>query len=107
MSKYEEALKEIDRIPKCLNCKYDCPACARKEYKKILKEAVEKAEKWDEKETPKKIIDKFQCPNCGGSFCPCDSNDECPSAYCPHCGHKLDWPEIGLARNWIGVMVSE
>lgn len=65
----------------------------------LVKEACDKADKYDEKETPKKPIRiaihgliEYECPNeCEGkkkwSFVSKYQN------YCPNCGQKLDWSD--------------
>ncbi len=56
-----------------------------------LQEAVEKAKKYDEKETAMKPnnFDKeyfmYNCPNCS------KVNATFKFSYCPECGQKLDW----------------
>ena len=66
---------------------------------KVLQEAIEKANKYDDLRTPKKPIveidsyddydysdsyERHYCPNC---------KNEVDEAYCPACGQKIDWSE--------------
>lgn len=66
------------------------------EWAKILQEAVDKANKYDEKETPKKVkiknhgklfhIYESRCPNCNEKVIWEDNR-------CLECGQKLDWSD--------------
>ena len=64
-------------------------------YIDILQVAVEKAKKYDEKETPKKIIiKKYGDFNVGDYYCPhCNRkiNEEFEPKYCSDCGGSIDW----------------
>lgn len=99
MNKYQEAL-----IYFCNGCHHEYEEgnygqCKRVEgrcgHYKSLKEACDKAEKYDEKETPKKPLrfkDKFyislpKCPIC--KTIPHTGNQK----YCDECGQKLDWSD--------------
>lgn len=68
----------------------------------VLQEAVDKASKYDEKETPMKptIIDEpslhyiYYCPDCGATLM-VDRNKHPKHLfnYCGSCSKKLDWSE--------------
>lgn len=77
------------------------PSHLEKSYN-VLQEAISKAEKYDEKETGKKLVEKtkkkillgeehyeksYHCPSCDSEFV------FTPINYCPDCGQKLDWSE--------------
>ena len=59
-----------------------------------LQEAIDKANKYDDKETPKKfkkILDySVVCPSCGHHL---DKILGRNYDYCPTCGQKLDWSD--------------
>lgn len=90
MSKYQEAKNYYFKI----YIENHLGMLAR-HYIDILQEAVEKAEKYDEKETPKKIIiKKYYGFNVGDYYCPhcnCKINEEFEPKYCSECGQTLDW----------------
>ena len=68
-------------------------------YIDILQEAVDKANKYDEKEKPKKPIikrvkDEFNGEFYDYPFCPiCDSCVVHIHSYCDKCGQRLDWSD--------------
>jgi rubredoxin len=74
-------------------------------YYDVLREAVDKANKHDEKETPKKVVlhykhhlgtawgtfvSRITCPSCNRRL-----KDKIPNnqLFCPRCGQKLDWSD--------------
>lgn len=94
MSKYQEALDSVRKEVK---------ATFFDEYGKqwwttnrdddyrcnLLQEAIDKANKYDDKETPKEVFGTKQ-----SSFCPvCNRwlTDYKGVNYCPNCGQKLKW----------------
>lgn len=90
MNKYQEAYKLASNLtPKDMLDK------KVREAVDLVKEACDKAEKYDEKETPKKPLrfkDKFyisppKCPIC--KTIPHTGNQK----YCDECGQKLDWSD--------------
>ncbi len=106
MNKYQEAL-----IYFCNGCHHEYEEgnygqCKRVEgrcgHYKSLKEACDKAEKYDEKETPKKVkaeimsdyvehhyvqsYEIYVCPVCGLHLSPTQN-------YCDRCSQKLDWSD--------------
>jgi tRNA uridine 5-carbamoylmethylation protein Kti12 len=67
---------------------------------KVLQEAIEKAQKYDELTTPKKVIvddseyesygrDDYYCPSCNGWLWP----EVVREKYCCCCGQALDWSD--------------
>ena len=82
-----------------------------KNYRNI-EEAIDNAIKYDEKETPKKVIDNKKygksqdyywiCPSCKGCISKAPKSvlraiNDC--SYCKKCGQKLDWSEDIETRN--------
>lgn len=62
------------------------------EFNYEIKELMDKAEKWDEKETPKKV--KLLYSNGRGIkhyTCLCNAIAEEGERYCWSCGQRLDW----------------
>jgi uncharacterized Zn finger protein (UPF0148 family) len=70
----------------------------------LLQEALDKAKKYDEKETPKKPISKRLYYNCHNGECDKTFIHYCPvcnfnsvekdyANFCPNCGQKLDWSD--------------
>lgn len=90
MERYQEVLDEFKHI---VYLNYNGTQLSEYlENVKTLQEAVDKANKYDEKETPKKPIpylnSLFQCGNCKGIF----QNHHYQNR-CPNCGQKLDWSD--------------
>jgi rubrerythrin len=95
MNKYQEALDSVRKEVKATffdelgkqwwttNRDYDYRC-------NLLQEAIDKANKYDEKETPKKSV--FDADIKCGWFCPkCDYRLNTKYInYCPDCGQKLD-----------------
>lgn len=108
MDKYKEAL-----IYFCNGCHHEYEEgnygqCKRAEgrcgHYKSLKEACDKAKKYDEKETPKRPKRKRLYYNCHNGKCDKTFIHYCPicnfssveknyANYCPNCGQKLDWSD--------------
>jgi hypothetical protein len=97
MNKYQEALNEIKEMHCNIeNC--DCekcnmtPFCAYYECCKTLQELVDKANKYDEKETPMKppLTWEYAEPK---TRCKCSAGVEKYHSYCWNCGQKLDWSD--------------
>lgn len=101
MNKYLENLKE------CIVIIHHQPCFIGRQKEQIIGtiiKACEKAEKYDEKETPKKVI-KLPYKDIYGSVwgdstthycngCPvCKNNVGIDANYCRHCGQKLDWSD--------------
>lgn len=87
---YEELKKKADFVDKMIS------PSANEIYKEF-EELKAKADKWDEKETPLKVIvdeiydcfseeshEKYRCPKCNSYSFP-DEN------YCSNCAQRLDW----------------
>lgn len=93
--KYQEV---FDRLLKyvCVN-----PGSLFEDDIKTLQEAIDKAKKYDEKETPKEVIytkgsgdftknhpnpyDTYRCPKCNAYL----SNKSTNFNYCPYCGKRI------------------
>ena len=98
MEKYQKALDNVKAIEvNSEECLYVCDLC--EDDIKTLQESVDKANKYDEKETPMKVDLKTRYPVCdfdgdgdNAYDCPkCESGVISYSPYCPNCGQKLDW----------------
>jgi hypothetical protein len=75
--KYEIALETIsDKDINIFERYKDC----KDEAIKVLKEAIDKAQKYDELMTP-------------NDFCPKRENEAGDTPYCPFCGQALKWSE--------------
>lgn len=90
MERYQEALNKAYEIISDLDFSSQLK-CA--EQFKILQEAVDKANKYDEKETPKKpdtykrhkkLPINYFCPNC-------QKNLYSGQKHCDECGTQIDW----------------
>lgn len=99
MNKYEESYKIASNLaPRdLLNKKV-------REAVDLVKEACDKAKKYDEKETPKQPKSKRFYYNCHNGECDKTFIHYCPicnfssveknyANYCPNCGQKLDWSD--------------
>lgn len=93
MNKYYRVLERIKDTSKDLIDLTD-------EAIKVLQEAIEKAQKYDELMTPKKVIvddseyvkyggNDYQCPSCNSWLMP----DVFMENHCFNCGQALDWSE--------------
>lgn len=88
MNKYEEALNNL--------LGQDSDYYANDEDVKIIHEAIRKANKYDEKEKPKKVIEATaygttrasKCPICNKRYSRAHKKE-----YCSNCGQKLDWKD--------------
>lgn len=107
---YQEALNKAYEIISDLDFSSQLK-CA--EQFKVLQDAVDKANKYDEKETPKKPIkeivhDEYDCDDRSCDFeyersiCPSCNEDLINEVedrnyegwdYCPNCGQRLDWDD--------------
>ena len=100
MERYQKALNRAYEIISDLDFKSQLE-CA--EQFKTLQEAVDKANKYNEKETPLTVnyiadgyadgypvYDTATCPNCDRIF---EVYDEEHYKYCPNCGQKLNWSD--------------
>ena len=89
MKEYQKALNRAYEIISDLDFRSQLE-CA--DQFKIIQKAVDKANKYDEKETPKKVKpfpNSFYiktCPNCGSTL-------EIVRNYCDECGQRLDWSD--------------
>ena len=84
MNKYEEALNNL--------LGQDSDYYANDEDVKIIHEAIRKANKYDEKETPKKPTKEVNEHNDYDYICPnCKGNVNRFSKYCKECGQRIDW----------------
>lgn len=105
MNRYQEALHFLSIDEDCNDT--ECKKCSIKKICRkysainILQEAVDKANKYEEKETPKKVVheymqhptidcdqlfDYYSCPNCS-------INLDHKRSYCEDCGQALDWSD--------------
>lgn len=96
MNRYEEALNNL--------LGQDSGYYANDENVKIIHEAIRKANKYDEKEKPKKPVTiiglyyntgRIKCPTCNHQL-PMKKNcvnKKKTILYCSRCGQKLDWEE--------------
>lgn len=107
MNRYQEALEKIcNRVLCGGECLGDKP-CSLLEP---IQEAIDKANKYDEKETPKKVkvfkendkvvgkIESYRCPTCSYhelfiKFTDINMVGKYKSNYCEVCGQKLDWSD--------------
>lgn len=101
MSKYLENLKE------CIAIIFHQPCFSEKQKEQIIGtiiEVCEKAEKYDELQTPKRPKRKRLYYNCHNGECDKTFIHYCPicnfssvekdyANYCPNCGQKLDWSD--------------
>ena len=105
MNKYQETLKkQIEYAEFTENSVVCLDIEVAKGLLNILIETCEKAEKYDKKETPKKVI-KLPYKDIYGSVwgdstthyyngCPvCKNNVGIDANYCRLCGQKLDWSD--------------
>ena len=94
MNKYQEALDEIKEEFGCDTAYYGLNI-----HFELLQEAIDKANKYDEKETPKKVDIKiskkpgwdprnFHCSNCSRKL-----KRDRSYQYCPRCGTKINWSD--------------
>ena len=102
MNKYQEALHFLSLEEDCNDT--ECKGCSIKEichkYSaiNILQELVDKANKYDKKETPKKpiegkiIYNSFE--NIQTYHCSCGRELSFADNYCGKCGTKIDWNEV-------------
>lgn len=86
--KYSEALNEL--VKALANEKI----FIKLETKAVLQQAIDKANKYDEKETPAIVKNagsynflKGNCPKCNFEVI----NEYAPMKYCPHCGQRLEF----------------
>lgn len=87
MNKYQEAYKTVVKLkPKNLLF------TKIRKANKLVKQACEKAEKYDELKTPKKPIKHYKgfyrCVNCEEIF-----QNYHYQICCPYCGQALDWSD--------------
>ena len=97
MNKYQEAYKEASNLtPK------DFLLAKVRKANKLVKQACEKAEKYDELKTPKKPIYKddgtgdhyYFCANCDAKVPLCSNLiDQIKYKHCPYCGREIDWSD--------------
>ncbi len=94
MNKYQEAILEIKKMNCNITKDWNCEICTHQKVCayylpcKTLQEAVDKANKYDEKETTKP---KSKKPK-GLSICPdCNNGLYINQKYCDKCGQALDW----------------
>lgn len=96
MNKYQEVLNKVLNLTPRDMANKDI-----QEQFKLLQNALDKAVKWEDKETPKyvdyeydgyadgcPVYDIAYCPGCGRYF---DVEYEDHYKYCPDCGQKLNW----------------
>ena len=95
MSKYQKALDGIIECYEELESMVGNDPNKVKEFNniKVLQEAVDKANKYDEKETPKKPPLTWECAK-PKTRCKCTAGVEKYHSYCWNCGQKLDWSDV-------------
>lgn len=98
MNKYQEALNYINKSVCTLLALRDIQDDKVIHNLHILQEAVDKANKYDDKETPKKPIRHlnsfYRCGNCDELF----QNHHYQNR-CPECGQKLGWSDTNESNN--------
>ena len=96
LHRYDRAFRYVRNIAQP-HCESYTQFCLRTD---VLVEAINKAKKYDEKETPKKPIYKpdycgdhyYFCCTCGEIVPLCSNGiNQIKYKYCPYCGQKLDW----------------
>lgn len=96
MNKYQEALKELrEEIISKITIGF-WNANKIEDCLRTLQQAIDKTNKYDDKETPKKVLKNTNYDNCPVCYMPLVDydKDDVSAVYCKYCGQRMETKEV-------------